>query len=273
MKTSIVALLLLAFLCTGTAWAADQPKVSLSAQDTPIKDVCASITQQTGASIVLDPKATGSVTINLNNMDLSQVLDTVTKLNNLTWRKLQFAKPTDDSVKLDQIKSAMVALAAMPMVALAVEDSAAQTTSVFAKGLPASAAPTQMKLPEGYEWTTCYVVLSPDSLVAARPASTSSAGGAQDAASVTQNARQNIADIARLTPEERQRVYQDEIQAQLSLDPEVRRQMWQDRRQAMRNLPQEVRDQMRQQGIGFGDRGNRPGGGTRRNRDGARNTN
>lgn len=271
MKTFIVALLVLGIVCASASWAADLPKVSISAQDTPIKDVCASIAQQTGASIVLDPKVTGSVSINLNNMELSQVLDTVTKLNNLTWRKLQFAKPVDDSVRLDQLKSAMVALAAMPVVALAVEDSAAKTTSVFAKGLPASAPATEMKLPEGYEWTTCYVVLSPDSLVATKSAPALSSGEARDVSSVTQNAKQNIVDLARLTPEQRQQVYQDEIQAQLALDPEIRQQMWRDRWQAMRNLPPEVRDQMRQQGMGFGGRGGRPGG-MRRNRDGG-NTN
>ncbi len=274
MKTSIAALLVLVVLCATASWAADLPKVSISAQDTPIKDVCASISQQTGASIVLDPKVTSSVTINLNNMDLPQVLDTVTKLNNLTWRKLQFAKPTDDSVRLDQLKSAMVALAAMPVVALAVEDSAAKTTSVFAKGLPADSAASEMKLPEGYEWTTCYVVLSPDSLTASKSATPAmSSGQAMDLSSVTQNTKQNIVDLARLTPEQRQQVYQDEIQAQLSLDPQVRQQMWRDRRQAMRNLPQEVREQMRQQGMGFGGRGDRPRTGVRQNRDRTRNTN
>ena len=81
MKT-IASVPVVLLLCAAAALAADQPKVTIDAQGMSIKDVVSQISQQTGASIVLDPKAQGSVTITLKDADLNQALDTVAKLSN-----------------------------------------------------------------------------------------------------------------------------------------------------------------------------------------------
>ena len=114
------------------------PKVVLDARDKPIADVVKEISAQTGAAIVLDPTATGSVTASLTNAELSQALDVITKANNLSWKKAQFARPTDSKVQLEQLKMAVLALAQVPLVGLSVEDPASKTSTVFAKDLPAA---------------------------------------------------------------------------------------------------------------------------------------
>ncbi len=102
------------------------------------------------------------MTASLNGADVSQVLDVITKANGLTWKKLEFARKEDAKVSLDQLKSGILALASMQLVGLSVQDTAAKTTSVFTKDVPTSAEAAKPALPEGYSWTTVYVVLAPE---------------------------------------------------------------------------------------------------------------
>jgi hypothetical protein len=275
MKT-IAAILVVVFLGACAVFAAEQPKVSIEARNTPIKDLVSVLTQQTGAAIVLDPKVQASVSLSLKDAELSQALDAVAKLNKLVWKKLQFAKPNDDTVKLDQIKSAMVALASMPMEGLSVEDPAAKTTAVFAKDLPSSPDVAAVKLPEGYSWMTVYVIL------ASEPKE-EKASSTDNTVALSAEGKDRALQMAKMTPEERRKAFAEEMAAQMSLAPEVRRQIMADRLMATFGMDPQYRDQYREDmhqafhlmrdqnpGLDFGRGG--PGG-SRRGRDRGNNSN
>ncbi len=269
----LAAVLVLVFLGACAAFAADQPKVSIDARSTPIKDLVADLSQQSGAAIVLDPKVQATVSISLKDVELSQALDAVAKINKLVWKKLQFAKPTDDTVKLDQIKSAMVALASMPMVGLSVEDPAAKTTAVFAKGLPSNPDTSAMKLPEGYNWMTVYVILASEP-TETKPATTGST------VALSADSKERALQMAKLSPDERKQAFAAEIAAQMSLAPEVRRAILADRLLAQFSMDPQYRDQFREDmhqafhlvrdqnpGFDFGRGRGGPGGDRRGRRD------
>jgi hypothetical protein len=217
---------------------ADQAKVTIDARDLAIKDLVSQLAQQTGASIVLDPKAHGSVTISLKDSDLNQALDTVANLGKLTWKKLQFAKPTEENVKLDEIKSAMLTLASLSMVGLSVEDPKAKTSTVFAKGLASTPDTSGLKLPEGYSWATVYVILPTESA--------SDKTATDKASSGAGTAKQVLMELAKMTPEERKQYYAAEMSAEMSMAPEVRRSLFKGRLQAQFSMDRQSRDQYRQ---------------------------
>ena len=236
--TIIVCVLVVA---AGVAWAEGPGKVSLDVKDMAIKDAMADLAKQAQVSIVLDPKAQGNVSVSLTNVDLSQALDVVSKMNKLTWKKLRFAKSQQDTVKLEQIQAAILALATMPMIGVKVEDPATKQCTLFAKNLPSAPEASAVKLPDGYEWTTIYVVLS------AEPEKTAATSENKDkVTALAQAESQWMLEMASLTPEERQRVYLSEYMAQMSLTPEARQALIRDRAQAMHSLDQQTRDQLRQ---------------------------
>jgi len=239
MKACLVAICLCFVLC-GIAVADAPAKVTLDAKAMAIKDAADSISKQAGVPIVLDPKATGTVTTSLKGADLTQALDVVTKANNLTWKKLDFARKADAKVTLDQLKSGILALANMQLVGLSVEDPATKTSTVFAKDVPAATEAPKPALPEGYAWTTVYVVL------AAEPKADDAAAGKDKVAKLAANAAKQMADVASLTPEERKQYYSDFMAAQMKMAPEARQSMLRDQMQAVFGMDQQSRDQFRQ---------------------------
>lgn len=239
---ALVCAIVLCFVLTGIVVAADAPnKVTLDAKAMTVKDATDQVAKLSGASIVLDPAAKGTVTASLSDADLSQVLDVITKSNNLTWKKLDFARKEDSKVTLDQLKSGILALASMQLVGLSVEDPATKTSTVFARDVPVAPEPAKPALPEGYSWSTVYVVL------AAAPVVTPSTDKDKDKlASLTKAGAQQIVDVANLTPEQRQQYFQNQWQQQMSMTPEARQAMIRDQMAAMRNLDPAARDQLRQ---------------------------
>jgi hypothetical protein len=236
--TIIVCVLVVAI---GAAWAADAGKVTLDAKNMAIKDAVADLAKQAQVSIVLDPKATGNINVSLTNVDLSQALDVMSKMNKLTWKKLRFAKSQDDAVKLEQIKAAILALATMPMIGVQLEDPATKQSTLFAKNLPSAPDTANVKLPEGYEWTTIYVVL------AAEPEKTAAAPADKDKVTALAKAETDLmTQMATLTPEQRQQVYATEFMAQMNLTPEARQALIKDRFAAMNALDPQTRDQLHQ---------------------------
>lgn len=237
MKALVCAIVLcLALTCVAVA---DTPnKVTLDAKAMTLKDVADNVSKQAGVSIVLDPKATGTVTASLTDADLSQVLDVMTQSNKLSWKMVQFARAEDSKVSLDQLKSGILALAQMPLIGLAVNDPTTKTGTVFAKNIPTQADASNIALPKGYSWSTVYVVLAPE------PVKTGSTGN--KIADLTKASSQQMLDIANLTPDERKQYYVNQWQQMMGLSPEARQSMIQDQMQAMRNLPQQQRDQLRQ---------------------------
>ncbi len=240
-NAKILFCLICTFLIATVAAATEQQKVTIDAKDVSIKDFISDLSKQTGVPIVLDPKVQGSITLSLKDTELSQVLDAIAKLKNLVWKKLQFAKPSDEPVKLEQIKSAMVAIASLPLVGLAVEDPATKTCAVLAKDLPAAPDTSSVKLPEGYSWVSVYVVL------ASEPTQEQSAAPATEAVSaLSKDAKERALQLAKMTPEERRRALAAEIAAEMSLAPEVRRALLADRMRAMFSLDPQFRDQYRE---------------------------
>jgi len=249
MRTAAIAIMLVTVLLPA-AYCAAQGKVSLDAQNMPLKDVADKIMQQSEMNIVLDPKAEGNVTINLTNVEVGQALDVITKMNKLTWKKISFALPEGDSANLEQIKSGILALATMPLTGMMVDDPATKQSAVVAKNLPSSPDTTSVKLPEGYAWKTFYVITPP--IVPAAAATAESKGAVQ---ALTTEQGKILQQLAALTPEERQQYYANEMAAQMALTPEARQALIKDRMEAMHNMDPQYRDQMRDDMRAvFGDR-------------------
>jgi hypothetical protein len=238
MKVCMCAIIL-CFLLTGIAVAQGPAKVTLDAKAMTIKDATDEIAKQSQTAIVLDPKAKGTVTASLNGAELSQALDVVTKSNNLTWKKLEFARKADSKVTLDQLKSGILALASLELVGLSVEDPATKTGAVFAKDIPSAPDTPKLPLPEGYTWTTVYVVLAPE------PAADTTAAGKDKVASLANNAAKQMSDVVSLTPEERKQYFTDYMSAQMKMAPEARQSMLRDQMQAVMGMDQQSRDQFR----------------------------
>lgn len=258
MRAAVIALLLTTFLLSA-AQCADPGKITLDAQSMPIAEAIAQMAQQSQSTIVLDPKVEGSVTINLTGVDVAQALDVVTKLNKLTWRKVTFAVLEGDTAKLEQVKSAILAIATIPVTGLMVDDPATKQSAVMAKNLPSSPETAAVKLPEGYSWKTFYVVTPP--IVAA---ATPTDGSKVSALSADQ--AKLVQELAAMTPDERKQYYTNEMLASLSLTPEARQAMIRDRMEAMRNLDPQIREQLHQDMHGaFG--GRRPDWGNRGDRN------
>ncbi|MCE5324606.1 hypothetical protein LLG46_15015 [bacterium] len=237
MRTALSAFIILLYFVSG-AYAAG--KVSLNVSDMPIKDVAFQIEQQAGISIVVDPKAQASISVSISDVDVNQALDVITKLDKLAWKKLQFAKPADTTIKLEQLKSAILSLSALPMVGLSVEDPASKTTSICAKDLTKSPDTSGLQLPEGYTWTTVYVILNPEA-DAAQAAKVES-----DVDRISKAEMKNTVDMANMTPEQRQQVYASEMSAYMTLSPEDRQSLLADRMRAMFNMSSQDSEQFRQ---------------------------
>ena len=253
---ALVCAIVLCFVLTGVVVADAPNKVTLDAKAMTIKDATDEAARQSGASIVLDPKAKGTVTANLAEADLGQVLDVIAKSSGLTWKKLDFARKEDSKVTLDQLKSGILALASMQLVGLSVEDPATKTNTVFAKDVPAAPEAVKPTLPEGYAWNTVYVLLAPE--VVAAPST-------DKLSALTKTGTQQLVDVANLTTEERKQYFQSYWMQQMKMTPEARQGMLRDQMQAMRDLDPASRDKLRQDmhAAFGGTRGQGGPGGTR----------
>lgn len=256
---ALVCAIVLCFVLTGVAAAADAPgKISLDAKALTIKDATDQVAKASGTAIVLDPKAKGTVTATLESADLGQVLDVITKSNNLTWKKLQFARKEDTKVSLEQLKSGILALASMQLVGLSVEDPVTKTSAVFAKDTPSATADTsKVSLPEGYSWTTVYVILAPEPVAAASTAT-------DKVAALSKTQAETMLQVANMAPEDRARYFQNQWKSQLTLTTEARQAMFRDQMDAMRNLDPQSRSLiMADMRAAFGGGRGGPGGGGR----------
>lgn len=239
----VVFAIILCYVVAGAVAAADPPKVSLDVKAMSLKDVTDQVAKQASIPIVLDPNAKGTVTITANDIEVGHALDVITKSNSLTWKKLQFAKSQDSKVSLDQLKSGILALAAMPLTGLAVEDPATKTSAVFAKNIPSTPDTSQVGLPAGYAWSTVYVILAPEALAPAKTASTASENKVQ---SVSQAQTQSYADLAGMSSQERQQVFQNQWVAAMRLTPQARHDILRDQIRGMAGLDQQSRTQLMQ---------------------------
>lgn len=239
--TALICHLVVFLIAASAACGQTAKGITLDAQQMPAKDAVDAISRQAGVSIVLDPAIKVSITASLNDADIRQALDVIAKPNGLEWRKLQFARPKDSTLHLDELKSAIVALASMSLVGISVEDPATGASAICARNLPAPPDTSAITLPEGYTWSTVYVVLPSGQLTAKVPSPT-----AADSAEVSKAETDRVLRLAGLTTEARQQVFQSEWVAQMSLVPEVRRQILRDRMRAMFSLDEQYRNELRE---------------------------
>ncbi|MCX8052400.1 MAG: hypothetical protein N3B12_01215 [Armatimonadetes bacterium] len=234
---TFAAIIILTCIGECATFASDPPKLNIEARNTSIKDVVDELSRQSGVAIVVDPKVQATVSLSLKNSELTQALDALAKLNKLIWKKLQIAKPADETVKLDDIKSAIATLASIPVIGLVVENPEAKATSIFAQNLPSSPDTSNIKLPDNYGWTTVYVILASEPKDTKTVANTTALIG---------DPKERTLQIASLNPEARRQTFAAEIAAQMSLAPEVRRQILADRLLAIFGLDAEYRNQYRE---------------------------
>ena len=248
MKAVFITAMFLCVVCrpcfadTAAPALCDDVKVTLNTRDMTIEDAAKEIARQSSVSIVVDPQARGKVSVGLNAVSLDQALDIITEVNGLTWRKLTFAKPEEPKVTLDELRSAILALASMPLVAMAVEDPATKTNAVFARDLAVAPDVSLMKLPDGYEWSTVYAILATENS-SEEPASTDEK--TPQVAEVAGKATELTVEMSTLTSEERRAVYKEEWIAQMNLTEEARRDMLRDRMSAMFGLDPQYSEQLR----------------------------
>lgn len=242
MKTYAIIVLTLVIACAASA--AEQPKLTLAAQGMSAKEFAAEVSKQSGQQVVVDPGLKGTVTLSATNIDVEQALDVACKLNGWTWRKLQFARTSDGNVRLDHLKSAILALASVQMEGLAVRDSSSGATTVFVRTPSAEPDLSLAKLPEGYVWTSVYVMLAPQIAepVASKPRSIDQPQvTAQKQAGLPDAASQDFIDLARMQPSARRQAYTSQFAAQSNLQPDVRKSMIRDQRAAIRALDPRTR--------------------------------
>ena len=266
MKLFVSAMALLIALSVAVG-AAEPAKISINVKDQTASEVGKLLAEKSGQSIIVDPKIEKKITLGLNELELPKILDMVSTSTEATWKKVQFAKKTDDKVSLDQIKSSILALAAFPMLAVSVEDSSGKSTSMFAKGVPSSNEAPAVKLPEGYTWVTAYVIYLPEKPVD-KTASAETKDPKAKVEQMTNEAFNKSVEMAKMSSEERQKVFQNEIAGYMSLAPEARQQVLKDQMSSIFSMTPEVRqkyfEDMRSamQGMDIpGMGGRQPGGG------------
>ncbi len=275
MKLFVFAMALLIVLSMAVG-AAEPAKISINVKDLTVTEVGKFLAEQSGLSFIVDPKINKKITLGLNELELPLILDMVSKSTDSVWKKVQFAKKTDDKVSLDQIKSSILALTAFPMLAVSVEDSAGKSASMFAKGVPSGNEAPAVKLPEGYTWVTAYVIYIPE-----KPVDKTAPADAKDPKAkveqMTKEAFNKSVDMANMSSEERQKVFQNEIAGYMTLAPEARQMVLKDQMSTIFNMNTDVRqkyfEDMREamKGMDWGAmRGGQPmgggGGGGGRNR-------
>lgn len=270
MKLFVSAMALLIALSVAVG-AAEPAKISINVKDQTASEVGKLLAEKSGQSIIVDPKIEKKITLGLNELELPKILDMVSTSTESTWKKVQFAKKTDDKVSLDQIKSSILALAALPMLAVCVEDSAGKSASMFAKGVPSSNDAPAVKLPEGYTWVTSYVIYIPEKPVD-KTASTEAKDAKEKVDQMTKAAFNKPVEMANMSSEDRQKVFQNEMMGYMTLAPEARQQVLKDQISSIFNMNVDVRqkyfEDMRaaMQGMNFpgmGNRGPGQGGGNR----------
>lgn len=236
----VLCVLVFIFMFTAIAYAAELPKVSIQAKGIELKEAAAQLSSQVGVAIVLDPEAKGTVTAALNDVELSQALTIICQSNNLTWKKLKFASSETTPVTLDQIKSAIAALKAMPIVAFAVEDPKTGAKAVYSKDMPASLDVPELPLAEGYAWKSIYVIFASELTDKDTVNTASSTANAKAAAD---DQAQRTLDLAQLKPEERRQAFANELTAQMTLTPAARRELFRDQLYSIFDLSPENRKQ------------------------------
>lgn len=239
MKVIFIVIALSVALC-GVVFAEDAAKptkVSINANDQLLSEVAKTVGESANVSIVVDTMVDARITASASDLELTKALNILSESVSAAWKKVQFAKSSADKVTLDQIKSTIVALAGLPLMAVSIQDSEGKVSSVFAKSVPAKDDTSAIKLPDGYKWATVYVIY------AAPKTGEKTASDKADVKDLNKQAMEKASQLSNLSPEERQGYFKNEMAGMMNLAPEVRQSIFKDQMSAMFNSDQTMRDQ------------------------------
>ena len=253
--------------------AADNPKVTLNADNTALDQVVTDLSKQAGVQIILDKDIKGTVSGHFESTELEKLLDTITKSSNLKWRKIYLPVPKDENAPkptVDQIKARAEAVQAVTTGAIVVYDPATGKQKVFVEQDPKalSVDPDKLGMKPIYLITKPKVEAKTDdakdtaskykSLSDERMKMLQSMTPAEREAAM----QQEMVQLMTMTPDNRQNFMSAQMNAIRNMDPALQQQFF----ESMRDTMQSMRDsgQMPQGGMGGGNRGNRGnrGGGT-----------
>ena len=270
MKTGLITMALVLLVALACAAAAESPKVTLDASDTPIAQAMADLGKQANVQIVCDSDLKQTITGHFQSMELEKLLDTITKVNDLTWQKLYLpAQQPGQKLTPEQIKARAEAVAAVTGGPIVVCDPVTGKQKVFVEQDPAkqSVAPDKLGL------ELIYLIAKPKAAVkdsaqqgdAAKRFKTLETERMKLLSEMTSAERQSAmqqetVDLMKLDPATRQQVMIDQILAQHNMDPQTQAAYWQVRHDTMRTMHDQGLIPNDQGGPG-GGRGRRGGGG------------
>jgi len=217
------------------------PKVTLEVKDAPVRQVLDSLTKQTGVPVVAVGEMRTALTLNLTGVPLEQAVTTIASLNNLRWKKVEFAMAKDSVISAEEIAKAIAVLDSVQMLGVAIPDKEKKTQTVFGKGLPVASLP---QLPDGCKWQSVYILQKPEEPVQNaeldKPASPEEAT-AQARQRLDALNRERFGLFSSLPPEERLAYVQQEFYGILQLDPTLRQDVFRGIATAMRDLDDQAR--------------------------------
>jgi len=268
----------LLILTSAVCMAADNPKVTLDADSTPLDQVATDLGKQAGVQIILDKDVKGTVSGHFASIELEKLLDTITKSSDLKWQKLYLPVPKDANAPkptIEQIKARAAAVEAVSAGTIIVCDQATGKQKVFVEQDPkaASVDPDKLGVKAIYLITKPKVEAKTDDTKAKDNATkfkslsedrmkllASMSPGERDAAM-----QQEFVQMMTLSADNRQNLMAAQFNAIRNMSPDMQQQFF----QTMRDTFQSMRDSGQIPAGGFGGmgggggRGNRGGGGGR----------
>ncbi len=257
------------------AGAAESPKVSLQAEQTPVKDVMAEISKQVGLQIFCESDVQGAVSGSFAAMELEKFFDTVTAGGKLSWQKLYLPVTPEKKPTLEDIKARIKAIKAIGERSIVVYDPKTKVQTAYVIG-PVESSKI---IPESLGMQTFYLISAVKTQAPATKLADASAPGQVepiDPKVVEQfqsMQMERIGMLNALKPEQRAKLLQQEMVSEMSLDPttraavmkaqfDARRSMTPEMQQQYRDSMREVMQSVRQMDPSIGNmRG--PGGGGR----------
>ncbi|MCL5105061.1 MAG: hypothetical protein M1133_13230 [Armatimonadetes bacterium] len=257
-----ILLILLSLACM----AADNPKVTMDAKDTPFDQVLAELGKQAGVQIVCDSAVKGPITGHFESVDLEKLLDTLTKSRGLTWQKLYLPGDSDQKPTLEQLRARTEAIAAISGGPIVICDPVTGKQKVYVEQTQAA----QSVEPDKLGLKPVYLVAKPKSDKLEKDKND------EDLGKQFQTLQQDrLKLLAKMTPEQRVAAMQQEMTSMMTLTPEMRQQVFLDQFKARQSMDPQMRDQYRQmmrdsysalreqglipEGRGFGGRGRNRG--------------
>lgn len=212
---------LIVFLLAIPAWADDAPPtVTVDFKDVPLRQTLDAITVQTSVPIVTSPGLKCLVNLTLQDISLEQAVTAIASAHNYRWKRVDLAVSKDSPIGAEEIARTVSLLDSLSVTGLIVADKEKKTQTVFGKGLP-SAAPPQ--LPEGLKWQSVYLLLKPEEEKKDEDGESASEEAEEAKTRIDYLNEERLDLLMGLSPEERQKLAQEEFNRMLTVAPELRR--------------------------------------------------